>query len=212
MNYLEIINKCLSELNFRQTDDFSELTRPEHQRIKNYINLVAQDVCNSMNWNFLLRQEEFNLPAGTRQLKNTIYGRILAVYIDGIKYKFCENFQLFLTCRDKARIFSVFNDKLLFPEFAEDKLINIIYYTRNLAISSDNLEKRYLENADDKPLIPEPFVEQILVYGTCLRLKGEPEHVKFSYWQDMYNSALANMRSKIAIDADYTPFVRLFRR
>lgn len=212
MNYLDIINKCLSELNFRQVNDFSELIKPEHQRIKNYINLVAQDVCTSMNWNFLLRQKELSLPAETRQVQNNIYGRILAVYIDGIKYNFCEDFQVFLTCSNKAKVFSVFNDKLLFPEFDDDKLINIIYYTRNLAISAGNQEKSYLEAPDDKPLIPEPFVEQILVYGTCLRLKGEPEHIKFSYWQDMYNSALANMRSKIAIDADYTPFVRLFRR
>ncbi len=212
MNYLDIINKCLSELNFRQVNDFSELVKPEHQRIKNYINLVAQDVCTSMNWNFLLRQKELSLPAETRQVQNNIYGRILAVYIDGIKYNFCEDFQVFLTCSNKAKVFSVFNDKLLFPEFEDDKLINIIYYTRNLAISAGNQEKSCLEAPDDKPLIPEPFVEQILVYGTCLRLKGEPEHIKFSYWQDMYNSALANMRSKIAIDADYTPFVRLFRR
>ncbi len=212
MNYLDIINKCLSELNFRQVEDFSDLIKPEHQRIKNYINLVAQDVCSSMNWNFLLRQEELTLPAGTKTVANNIYGRILAVYIDGIKYNYCENFQLFLKYRDRGRVFSVFNDKFLFPEFEENKLINIIYYTRNLAVSAENQEKSYLEEADDKALIPEPFTEQILVYGTCLRLKGDPQHVKFSYWQDMYNAALANMRSKIAIDADYTPFVRLFRR
>ena len=30
MNYLQIINKCLSELNFRQADSFDELIKPEH--------------------------------------------------------------------------------------------------------------------------------------------------------------------------------------
>ena len=55
MNYLEIINKCLSELSFKQVSDFSELVKPEHQRIKNYINIIAQEVCSSENWNFVTR-------------------------------------------------------------------------------------------------------------------------------------------------------------
>lgn len=212
MNYLEIINKCLSELNFRQVSDFSELERPEHNKIKNYINITAQEVCLSQNWNFLLRRESLTLKQGECELQNTINGRILAIYIDKFEYKFCEDFQNFLRRKKSSKMFSIFNDKLLFPAFEEEKLINIIYYTRNIAVSAEGTEKSRLENPDDLPLIPEQFAEQILVYGTCLRLKAEPEHVKFSFWQDMYNSAIASMRSKIAVDADYSPSVRLYRR
>nr|DAH88791.1 MAG TPA: hypothetical protein [Caudoviricetes sp.] len=32
MNYLEIINKCLVELNYKQVNSFSELTKNEHKK------------------------------------------------------------------------------------------------------------------------------------------------------------------------------------
>ena len=72
-------------------------------------------------------------------------------------------------------------------------------------------EKKSLENEGDSSLIPDVFAEPILVYGTCMRLKSNPQHVKFAYWLSMYNSALANMRSKISIDANSTPSVKLYR-
>ena len=211
MNYLGIINKCLSELNYRQVEEFSELEKPEHMRIMNHINLISMEICSSDNWNFLLRREILTLESGTTELENTINGQILAVYIDDKEYKYCEDFQRFMTDDKLKRFFSIFNDKILLPEFDEDKLINIIYYTRNTAVTTDGEEKSKLEDADDISLIPENFIEPILVYGTCLRLKGDTQHYKYNYWQTMYNSAVAMMRSDIAVDADYAPYVRIIR-
>ena len=154
----------------------------------------------------------FHCPKVKEEITNSINGRILAIYIDDKEYCYMEDFQGFMTKNTPEKFFSVFNDKLLFPEFAEDKLINIIYYTRDMAISVDDIEKSRLEFADDRSLIPEQFIEPILVYGTCLRLKGDPQHVKYNYWLGMYTSALAMMRSKIAVDAGYAPTVRIVRR
>ena len=211
MNYLEIINKCLAELNYRQVEDFSELEKPEHMRIMNHINMISIEICSSDNWNFLLRREILTLESGTTELENTINGQILAVYIDDKEYKYCEDFQRFMTDDKLKRFFSIFNDKILLPEFDEDKLINIIYYTRNTAVTTDGEEKSKLEDADDISLIPENFIEPILVYGTCLRMKGDTQHYKYNYWQNMYNSSVAMMRSGIAVDADYAPYVRIIR-
>lgn len=211
MNYFEIINKCLSELNYKQAEEFSELEKPEHQRIMNNINLISQEICNSGKWNFLLRREILTLSSGTTELENTVNGQILAIYIDDKEYKYCEDFQRFMADDNMKRFFSIFNDKILLPEFSEEKLINIIYYTRNTAISTDGEEKSKLEDADDISLIPENFIEPILVYGTCLRLKGDTQHYKYPYWQSMFNSAVAMMRSDIAIDADYAPYMRIIR-
>ena len=69
-----------------------------------------------------------------------------------------------------------------------------------------------MEEAEDSSLIPEPFVEPLLVYGACMRLKGNPQHVRFNYWYSMYKDALANMRSRISASMDETPSVRLYRR
>ena len=82
MNYLEIINKCLSELSFKNVSDFNQLDRPEHQKIKNYINLIAQEICRFENWSFLLRLETLTLKKGEVQLDNLINGRIMALSID----------------------------------------------------------------------------------------------------------------------------------
>ena len=107
--------------------------------------------------------------------------------------------------------YSAFNDKLLFPIFDEAKNIEIIYFTNNNAKDNQDKEKLSLENAEDSSLIPELFAEPILVYGTCMRLKANPQHVKFSYWLSMYNDALANLRSKNKVSIDAAPAVKLFR-
>ena len=69
-----------------------------------------------------------------------------------------------------------------------------------------------MTNFDDESLIPENFAEPLLVYGSCMRLKGNPQHIRFSYWLSMYKDSLANMRSRISASIDETPSVKLFRK
>ena len=211
MNYLEIINKCLAELNYKQVNSFAELVKNDHKKLKNIINLVNTEVCSSEKWNFLLRQTTITLPKNTGEIENTVNGRFALVLVDGVKYEFFEDFRKFLTNSQPPCTYSVFNDKILFPIFDKDKQINIFYYSANTAFNSSDTEKSKLENADDTTIIPDPYAEPLLVYGTCLRMKANPQHVKFSYWMSMYKDALANMRSHNAVDAHKTPNVTLFR-
>lgn len=211
MNYFELVNKCLVELSYKQVNSFSELIKNDHKKIKNIINVINTEVCNFDNWNFRLRKATLDLPANTVELDNTINGRIASLIIDGQVYKYYEKPDVFIMGKAPSKTYSRFNDKLLLPEFDEDKQINVVYYTSNTVKNADGEEKAYFEKEDDCSLIPASFAEPILVYGTCMRLKSNPQHVKFSYWLSMYNSALANMRSKISIDANHTPMVRLRR-
>jgi len=211
MNYLKLINKCLVELNYKQVNAFSELTKNDHKKIKNILNLVNTEVCRLDKWNFLLRETTLVLPKNTGKIKNTIKGRITLVIIDGTEFNFHENFEDFLTDSQPSNTYSEFNDQLLFPIFSEEKVIKIVYYSANNAKDSNDNEKNYLENENDYSLIPEPFVEPILVYGTCLRLKANPQHVKFTYWMSMYKDALANLRSKNCASSENSPTVRIFR-
>lgn len=55
MNYLELINKCLVELSYKQVNAFSELTKNDHKKIKNIINIINTEICRMDKWNFLLR-------------------------------------------------------------------------------------------------------------------------------------------------------------
>jgi len=207
MNYFQLVNKCLVELNYKQVNSFAELTKNDHKKIKNILRLVNNDICNYQNWNFRIRKTELILPAETSEIKNTINGKIASIIIDGHVYKHFENPELYILNKAPNNTYSDFNDKLLLPKFNSKKVLNVIYYTSNTAKNSNEEEISELAEESDISLIPSVFAEPLLVYGTCLRLKANPQHVKFSYWLSMYNQALANLKSKISTDANYTPHV-----
>lgn len=212
MNYLELINKCLLELNFKPVQSFSELIKNDHKRIKNIINIINNEICNIENWNFLLRKKELTLPASQTEIQNDIDGRILYLFVNGQKYEYSENVEEFVSGNAKVGKYSSMNNLLLFPKFRQDNTINVIYYTKNCVIDENGREKTLFENASDESLIPMPFAQQLLLYGTCLRLKANPHHFKFSYWLGMYNEALSNLKSKTSASALYSPVINLFRK
>ncbi len=211
MNYLELINKCLVELNYKQVNAFSELVKNDHKKIKNILNLVNTEVCRMDKWNFLLKKNTFKLPKNTGEIENNIRGRITLLLVDGVKYEYYEDFKKFLTNTQPLYTYSEFNDKLLFPIFNEEKTVEVVYYTSDSALDKEGNYKLSLTTEEDMSLIPESFVEPILVYGTCMRLKANPQHVKFSYWLSMYKDALANLRAKNSVSVDVSPQIKLSR-
>ncbi len=211
MNYIDIINKCLVELNYKTVSAFSELTKNDHKKLKNIINMINTEICLSDRWNFLERKITLTLPANTGEIVNTIPGKIEALFIDGQKYEYFQDFEKFFTNTQPSGTYSLYDDKILLPIFNRAKEVKILYYTSNCAKTFEGTEKPSLENADDISLIPEVFAEPLLVYGGCMRLKGNPQHIRFSYWLKMYNDALANLRSKISASMDETPNVKMSR-
>lgn len=212
MNYLEIINKCLVELNYKQVNAFSELTKNDHKKLKNIINIINSEVCSSDKWEFLLRKEKLVLLKNSGELENTIDGRINSLIIDGGKYDYYPNYEKFFTNSQPQNTYSLFDNKILLPIFNQNKNIEILYYTKNCVQDADGKEKYQLEKENDISLIPQPFVEPILVYGACMRLKGNPQHARFNYWYSMYKDALANLKSRVTKTVDDVVMVRLSRR
>lgn len=131
--------------------------------------------------------------------------------IDGEKYEFHENFEDFLLNKQPTNTYSAFNDRILLPIFDTNKTVEILYYTNKFAKDKDCIDKFYLTEKDDVSVIPYPFVEPLLVYGTCMRLKGNLEHTKFTYWYQMYKEALSNLRSKIGTSAFEVPKINISR-
>ena len=211
MNFLELINKCLLELNYREVNAFSELIKNDHKRIKSILNIINKEVCSSDCWNFLLRRASVVIPAQTTMVENSINGRILYMFIDGKKYMFKGDFEPFLKGEGREGTYSVCSSNLLFPKFETSKTAEIIYYTKNCVIDAQGVEKEEMTLEGDEPLMPMPFAEQVLVYGTCLRLKGNPSYIKFNYWMSMYKEALLNLKSRTCVDAKNSPLVRLSR-
>lgn len=211
MNYFELINKCLLELNYKTCDSFTDLVKNDHEKIKNILNIINAEVCSFDNWNFLLRKMEVELPKNTGELYNSISGRIHSLYINNKKYEYFNDFEKFMLNTQPPCMYTVFNDKILLPTFSTNKIIEIIYYTNNFAQDNDGLDISSMSAEDDVSVIPFPFVEPILVYGTCMRLKGNAEYSKFSYWYGMYKDSLTNLRSKIGINAQETPQIKIAR-
>ncbi len=52
------------------------------QRLKILLILLTKEICFIENWDFLLRKASISLPKGTSEVKNTINGRILYLFID----------------------------------------------------------------------------------------------------------------------------------
>lgn len=212
MNYLEIINKCLLEINYKQVNSFSELIKNDHKKIKEFINIVNKEISNIEPWNFLLRKYQLTLPKNQTEIENPISGRILYLIIDGKEYKYSSNIEPFIIGKAKEGTYSYLNNKLLFHPFKDDKKIDIVYYTSHCVCDEDGNEKSDFEKETDTTLIPMPFAEQLLVYGTCLRFKANPQYIRFSYWMSMYKEALANLKSKTSVYSQDAPSVRIFRQ
>ncbi len=212
MNFLEIINKCLCELNYKKVNKYSELIKNDHSKIKNILNIINAEICTFDNWNFLLRKQILQLPKNTTEILNTINGKINTLSIDGKKFEYTNDFESFMLNKNGlSSKYSVLNDLLLLPKFEKDKTVDIIYYSNNFVKSSDGKEKMRFEEETDQSLIPEPFVEPLLVYGTCMKMKANPQYGKFSYWLSMYNENLATMRSKLCTDAGQSPIIKIER-
>lgn len=211
MNYLEIINKCLMELNYKKVRTFDELIKNDHTKIKNILNIINSEICTFDNWNFLLRKKILKLPKGATEILNTVNGKINTLSIDGQKYVYTQDFEAFILNKASKGVYSVLNDMLLLPKFNEDKKLDIIYYTNDFVKSADGTEKMRLEKENDISQIPDPFAEPLLVYGTCMRMKANPSYSKFSYWLGMYKDNIANMRSKLCTDIQQSPSITLER-
>lgn len=212
MNYLELINKCLVELNYKQVNAFSELVKNEHKKIQNIINVLNCEICTSDRWNFLQRKTSINLPKNTGEIENSINGKIELILVDGERFEYFADFEKFFTNSQPSNTYSFYDDKILFPVFNSDKNVEIYYYTSNFVKGIEGNEKQKFEYGTDLSVIPDVFAEPVLVYGTCMRLKGNPQHIRFNYWLSMYKDALANMRSRISSSMDDAPEVKLHRK
>ncbi len=212
ITYFELIKKCLTELNYQKVYNFSELTKNDHDKIKNILNIINAEVLSSDNWNFLLRKSEFTLPANTGELTNSINGKINTLLIDNQKYDYTADFEEFLLGNASSNTYTIFNDKILLPKFPENKTVEIVYYTNNFAQNVSEADISQMQTEDDITQIPMPFAEPILVYGTCMKIKANPEHEKFNYWFSMYKQALANMRSKLISTTVQIPKITISRQ
>ena len=204
MNYLELVNKILIEMNYRTVINFDELVKQDHLKIKQILARVNTEICTSYDWDFLLREKTLLIPPSTSKIVNPIFGRIDSLSIDGVFYRFQPNYKKLLYNESQGYSFSVFDNYILLPKFDEVKTAFVTYYTDNSVVDSNGKEKPVFESESDVSLLPLPYSEMVLVYGTCMKFKGNPSH-----WFSMFNEALANLRAKSVRSSSDFPFISI---
>ena len=207
MNYLALVNKILIEMNYHTVVNFDELVKQDHIKIKQILARVNTEICTSYDWDFLLRETTLEIPSSTSKIVNPIFGRIDSFSIDGVCYRFQPNYKKLLYNESHSHSFSVFDNYILLPKFDEEKTAIVTYYTDNSVVDKNGCEQSVFENENDVSLLPLPYAEMVLVYGTCMKFKGNPGHVKFKYWFSMFNDALSNLRAKSVRTSYDFPFI-----
>lgn len=212
MNYFQIFNKVMLELSYRPVAVWENIFKTEHLRILENINRVNSDVCLSFEWPFLKKKDILTLPAGAIETEQEISGQILKVYNKNSKLQFCPDAERFYSESMPQNTYSYFNNKILFGKSAVERELTV-YYTSSLPVlDAEGSEKALLEHEDDISKIPLPYAEQILVYGTCLKTKANPQHQKFSFWNTLYTMALVNLRAKCAPTDEDKPSITINSR
>ena len=71
MNFFEIINAALIELNYTPVNSYSELTKLEHKRLMNIVNRLNKEICN-MNDKSEFRQVVKNIQLSPKKVEYSI--------------------------------------------------------------------------------------------------------------------------------------------
>lgn len=211
MQYFDLINKCLVELNIREVSTWDALTLNDHKHLKDVVARLNSQLCSRDEWPFLQRIYTATIPVNTKKLTNPVSGSIDIITVNGNKYSYSSDYVRFLTDNPIAGHFALYGKDLYLPPFDEPVSCEIFYNSDFSAVDAAGVEKKYLELATDESLIPEVFQEPLLVYGACMRLKSNPELSKFKYWYSMYNDALATLRAKSSLTTNDNSQITLER-
>ncbi len=211
MNYFELFNKVMLELNYRQITVFANVFKSEHLRILENLNRVNSEICASENWPFLARSANITVLANTIEADN-VEGKITKVFKGKQRLAFSPFYESFFNGCNVNNYYSFYDDKLLFPKSASRQVYQVFYNTDKIARAQDGTLKTKMTLEGDEPLLPQPFAEQLLVYGTCMRTKANPNFPKFAFWATMFREAYANFRKLNGLSFEDTPYLTLSRR
>ncbi len=209
MNYFEIFNKVMLELNYRKIAVFANIYKTEHLRILENINRVNADVLSAFEWDFLARRKVLRVEAGEISAKEPVEGKILKVFEGKKRLKYNPFYELFYQNSAPNGAYGVFGDEFLIQKADKPRDFTIFYQTNKIVKRADGTHSEQMTFEDDESLIPQPFAEQILVYGTCIKTKANPNFPKFGVWNSLFKSALVSLRAKSTLTNEDAPSVRL---
>ena len=210
MNYFEIINKTLIELNYTPVSTFESLTKMEHKKLMNIINRLNKEICNK-NANFYFRQivKNLTLYPDKTEYSLDIVGKPSKVVGDLGEYIYEPDYSKFFGNNIPEKSYSAYGEKYLFSP-SNDR-IKIFYSTDNFVMDkNDELKADFLLETD-RSIIPDNFAEKLFINGAAYNFKQNSAHPKYLHWKQAYDNALAELLngakkisgSDIIIDGGY---------
>lgn len=212
MKFLDLINKCLVELNYKSVSTFEELKTGDHKRLMGIINRLNNELVLSNDWDF--RIQAFTMMVGasnTYEVMIPFDGKILELYVDKERFDFEPDYRKFLDGVSSPNTYSIFAGKLLVGPFDETSSLNFKYYSNSPAQSGAEVLKSQMALEDDSSVMPDLFAENVLVYGACMRFKAMPSHPKYKHWSGEYVRGLRLLHSSAIQDSSQNPQVVIKR-
>ena len=211
MNFLELVNLTLQELNFKQVSAFSELVKPDHQKIMTTVSRMNDILLDSCDWQFMLRECVLPVPSEVDSVALPFNMKIKTLSVDGVELFFTDRYEFFLGGKGFSTCYSVFNRNLLLKPAKEPRTVKIAYITQNHAKNAQGEEIPHLVASDDETLLPDEHARTALVYGACVQFKSNPQHPKYRHWLESFTDARAKMRSTNEFVVHQPPEIKLPR-
>lgn len=211
MNYLELINLTLQELNYKQVSSFSDLLKPDHKKVMTIVSRVNDILLDSCDWEFMLRERVLDIPANADRVEIPSGMKIKQVFIDGRELFYTEACEEYLSGRGFSNRYAIFDCHIMVCPADVKRSLKILYITRNHARDAQGNEKAKLENGDDITLLPDEHAATALVFGACIQFKSNPSHPRYKHWLDGFTNARAQMRATSRFTVQKPPALKLPR-
>ncbi len=192
MNYFEIINAILLELNYSQVSSFDDLTKIEHKRIMDVVNRLNKEVC-LMSDAFPFRQmiNTMKLRTDKKEYDLPFKGKISKIIGKNEKYQYEPDFGKFFQNEFLSNKFGLYGNKVLFSGIND--IVKIFYVSEEFVVDRYGNFKENFVFENDMSIIPANFVERIFVNGGAYNFKQNTAHPKYVHWKKEYDSAIAEL-------------------
>lgn len=211
-NFLDLCNEVLDIMFYTPANTFDELDTTEGRLVKTKMNNVLREICSGEQsiWKFREKEKKFFLVEGVREYPlpdgyilyirpDDLSNRVPLIYNDRYKY-------LPMTSAGTPIQYWIYENKInLYPipsETEDGKQYKIEYLTNKFAVDKNGIEKDYMTEATDEPIIPEIY-RSVLVYGTAKEFRASRGDAKSEFYNDCYKRIYNDMLYSQRLSEDY---------
>lgn len=194
MNYFELFNKVMLELNLTQLSNFENATKSEHLRILENLRRTNVEILTKYDWDFMKNQTTHELQAGENIIPIKHLGTVTKILANSVPLRYAPLKGTFIDGEGvSGGSYSIWKNYVVLPKSDMARKIYVEYTVLEFAKNAQGGYKRNFEAADDKSILPEPYGDDILVYGATILTKANPKFEKFPFWQKCYNDAVLRL-------------------